>query len=191
MSGVSTWQFEMKSSLKTLRDQAELLSIKQTGRFENLNRKTRDIVGAILDSIYSNISRDIKLQTEAIAQVLNRGEVVVTDSATADCRVIDTNTKPGESEPKIGAQNLEILAELRQREDAIRSSMTKSIIDSLQFPEIIEPYEGVAEAHKRTFLWLYESEGLNKSGWDSFTNRLEYGDGLYWINGKLARGNQP
>ncbi|KAF4634526.1 hypothetical protein G7Y89_g3578 [Cudoniella acicularis] len=152
----------MKPLLKTFRDQAESLSIKQTERFEKLNRETRDIVGAILDNIYSNISHDIKLQTEAIAQILNRGEVAITDSATADCRVIDTNTIARKAEPNIGVQNLEILAELRQK--------------------------GVAEAHKRTPLWLYESEGLNSSDWDSFTSWLEHGDGLYWINGKAGSG---
>ncbi|CZR67110.1 uncharacterized protein PAC_17009 [Phialocephala subalpina] len=174
--------------LACILEQADVISIKQTERFEKLNRETRDIVGAILSTIKSDISQEFRLQTEAIAQILTRGEVVITDTVTEDRRIVDTNSSSGSTKSSVGGSNLEFLAEARKREATLRRFVAKAIIDSLRFPEIVDRFEGVVEAHKGTFQWLYEREGLMNSHWDSFTTWLETGDGLYWINGKAGSG---
>lgn len=62
------------------------------------------------------------------------------------------------------------------------------ILSSFSFPSIATRYIQVAKAHTSTFEWIFK-EGLSKDQpSDSSARWLEFGDGIYWINGKAGSG---
>ncbi|KAK3368656.1 hypothetical protein B0H63DRAFT_455414 [Podospora didyma] len=80
-----------------------------------------------------------------------------------------------------------------------------SILESLRFPEMNHRQESISQAEHQTFNWVFEGDdpvSLNKGDdpasqteepkkkkpWDSFSNWLSTGSGIYWIQGKPASG---
>jgi DNA-binding ferritin-like protein (Dps family) len=59
-------------------------------------------------------------------------------------------------------------------------------LGSLHYPEIQERQEKVSNVHEKTFMWIFDRNGVRH--WDSFVDWLEKGEGIYWINGKAGSG---
>lgn len=78
--------------------------------------------------------------------------------------------------------------ETRRSEKRLRGLVGKDLLASLQFETQRERYEGVVEAHERTFDWIYQENQNGENQWDSFVDWLTRGEGLYWINGKAGSG---
>lgn len=127
------------------------------------------------------MKENIKYQTEALAQMLSRREVVLIDNDTEVRVVVDALA----SEQELGPRSVR---ELRIREKALRTQVNSDILESLAFEAQTERYEGVAEAHEHTFQWIFEKTLPEDANWDNFVDWLERGDGLYWINGKAGSG---
>lgn len=66
-------------------------------------------------------------------------------------------------------------------------AMTK-ILESLCFTTMMERYEEITEAHRKTFRWIFRDPTKHQKPWDSFAKWVRTGDGLYWLNGKAASG---
>ena len=64
----------------------------------------------------------------------------------------------------------------------------KRILESLYFPDIHARQEGINEAHKQTFEWIFDKPGNEVRPWDHFIDWLEEGCGTYWISGKAGSG---
>lgn len=62
------------------------------------------------------------------------------------------------------------------------------LLDSLYFPEILSRQEGIAQAHKQTFEWIFDKAGNQDRPWYHFVDWLEKGHGTYWISGKAGAG---
>lgn len=62
------------------------------------------------------------------------------------------------------------------------------ILNTLLYPSITDRYEQVAEAHKKTFDWIFDHFDEGTRLWTNFSQWLRTGQGLYWINGKVASG---
>lgn len=73
------------------------------------------------------------------------------------------------------------------------------LVDSLKFKMINAREEEIRDAHASTFNWIFDPSGkplsgiiqssrFGKSRWDNFVEWLEYGTGIYWINGKAGSG---
>lgn len=79
---------------------------------------------------------------------------------------------------------------LQQRGDLAQEHYRQGLLKSLWFPEIYKRQETVSEAHGKTFQWVFEPNGFDKSArrWHNFVQWLEKGDGIYWINGKAGSG---
>lgn len=56
------------------------------------------------------------------------------------------------------------------------------MLSQLRFDGIDERFDDIAEAHARTFQWIYERSELGFVDW------LEAGRGIYWITGKAGSG---
>ena len=56
------------------------------------------------------------------------------------------------------------------------------ILQSLYFPEIDARHERIAEAHQRTYEWIYSSCDVGFADW------LENGNGVFWVSGKAGSG---
>jgi hypothetical protein len=68
------------------------------------------------------------------------------------------------------------------------SEVPKKILDCLYFRAIKDRYEVVAEAHQRTFEWLFEDTESTNRPWSNFVQWLAHGHGCYWISGKAGSG---
>jgi hypothetical protein len=156
--------------------------MKQSERFEILDRETKQIVGALLEDIRASLTQDIQHQTEAIAQLFSRREIVIVDNKSPDKRVIVDAFLPDQE------NDSQIVFETREKEECLRKDVNRDILESLQFEAQTERYEGIAEAHERTFKWIYQKTQPEDNHWDNFVDWLEYGNGLYWINGKAGSG---
>jgi hypothetical protein len=91
-------------------------------------------------------------------------------------------------------QNLDskYLASLKE---SLQPTAEKMVLDMLYFDEIHQREEDVAEAHKKTFSWVFEAPSQEGDGRRddlqppaSFVEWLRSGKGCFWINGKAASG---
>ena len=86
---------------------------------------------------------------------------------------------------------LHITHELQQaKDDRDDKHFRGKLHKSLWFSEIHRRQETVAEAHRKTFQWIFEPNTFNHSGrrWKNFVQWLREGDGTYWISGKAGSG---
>ena len=70
---------------------------------------------------------------------------------------------------------------------ATKESYTR-LLESLYFPDIHAREEGIDEAHKQTFEWIFDEPGNKVMLWHYFVGWLEEGHGTYWISGKAGSG---
>ena len=61
-------------------------------------------------------------------------------------------------------------------------------LESLWFSEIHSREETIAEAHRKTFEWIFDKSGKAVRRWDNFNTWLETGEDSYWISGKAGSG---
>ena len=64
----------------------------------------------------------------------------------------------------------------------------EEFLTSLHFPEINSRQEGVEEAHKETFQWIFNQSGKKTRPWSNFVEWLTTGSAKYWISGKAGSG---
>ena len=62
------------------------------------------------------------------------------------------------------------------------------LLESLWFAEILVREETIAEAHKKTFQWIFDRSGRAVRPWSNFNSWLENGEEIYWISGKAGSG---
>ena len=62
------------------------------------------------------------------------------------------------------------------------------LLESLWFDEIYSREENIADAHRKTFEWIFDASDHAMGPWDNFIQWLENGQGTYWINGKAGSG---
>lgn len=62
------------------------------------------------------------------------------------------------------------------------------IFESFLFPSMSARFEQIDEAHAKTFDWIFEKPNAEQMPWINFTEWLETGEGIYWINGKAGSG---
>lgn len=66
-------------------------------------------------------------------------------------------------------------------------NVAQAIQESLEFESIHYRYSYIAEAHRRTYEWIFTSKARSVDGTNrdvGFSTWLEHGSGLYWITGK-------
>ncbi|CZR50501.1 uncharacterized protein PAC_00374 [Phialocephala subalpina] len=74
----------------------------------------------------------------------------------------------------------------REEEEKLRFRVNNRILKSLQFKAMQSRYEAISEAHQRIFEWIFHEQSGN--AWESYTQWLDRGEGVYWIQGKSASG---
>ena len=63
------------------------------------------------------------------------------------------------------------------------------LLVSLRFSSMGDRQEEIPIAHKRTFRWIFEdSSSREDAPWNSFTDWLRTGEGVYWVSGKAGSG---
>ncbi|KAF4632438.1 hypothetical protein G7Y89_g5698 [Cudoniella acicularis] len=67
-------------------------------------------------------------------------------------------------------------------------NVQRKILNLLDFRQRRDRHEDIAEAHKKTFEWLYQHAECYNKPWDNFLEWLQNGTGIYWVNGKAGSG---
>jgi predicted ATPase len=63
------------------------------------------------------------------------------------------------------------------------------LLQSLSFPEMQDRQHTICDAHAKTFKWIFDEKNNQcLRTWSSFTDWLQHGRGIYWINGKAGSG---
>jgi hypothetical protein len=78
----------------------------------------------------------------------------------------------------------------------LEQKINNALLHVLHFPTMTHREQEIAEAHQRTFSWIfYEQEGGSRiypshgrRPWSNFVKWLREDGGLYWINGKAGSG---
>jgi hypothetical protein len=75
----------------------------------------------------------------------------------------------------------------RYSSDVGAMSQVNSILNSLRFETMMVRHSNIADAHQRTFDWIFSTESLPAKDPRSkiaFSSWLQHGGGIYWITGK-------
>ena len=72
--------------------------------------------------------------------------------------------------------------------DSSEKEYQRRYLESLWFPEINAREEGIKEAHKSTYLWIFQAAEDSALRWSDFNQWLRSGNGVYWISGKAGSG---
>lgn len=84
--------------------------------------------------------------------------------------------------------------DLSEDEDDVKDPEVKKnevedyVLQSLLFPSFTARYLQLTQAHQSTFKWIFEEPDSINLPWSSFTDWLQSGSGIYWINGKAGSG---
>ncbi|KAH9216706.1 hypothetical protein DL95DRAFT_460042 [Leptodontidium sp. 2 PMI_412] len=66
--------------------------------------------------------------------------------------------------------------------------VNQMMLNSLRYPQMRDRYEEISEAHAQTFKWILEDSESQTRTWSNFSNWLQNGTGIYWVNGKAGSG---
>jgi hypothetical protein len=145
---------------------------KQSQQLDHLEEKNQEIIG-VLAFNHAEIR-------EAILSLRNGEAKTITR---------DVNHGQGNSEPS-SMLSLIGVTENEKPEAMFRSvqSVRQAILDMLHFRKIVDRYESVKAAHKKTFQWIFCDPGQANKPWSDFPSWLEKGTGCYWIQGKAGSG---
>ncbi len=68
------------------------------------------------------------------------------------------------------------------------SDYYKAIHKSLACPTIHDRCDEVADAHHKTYDWMFQNPPEGRTSWSDFVDWLREGSRIYWINGKAGSG---
>lgn len=80
------------------------------------------------------------------------------------------------------------LKEEEGRAEEYKKKVGLSLLASLRFETMTLRHEAIEEAHRRTFEWIFRDPKEEGKPWHNFSQWLESGSGVYWINGKPGSG---
>ncbi|KAF2148060.1 hypothetical protein K461DRAFT_283143 [Myriangium duriaei CBS 260.36] len=85
----------------------------------------------------------------------------------------------------IEEQNMQLDYEAKER---LFQDRHRAVLDTLFFPEIVQRYEQISEAHEMTFQWIFRVEGEEKCLWNPLPAWLQSDEKMYWVSGKPGSG---
>lgn len=145
-----------------------------------------------LSNVQDSLAEDFRDQMKALGQLIDRATIVVDKHTDQDNRtrkvILDVFQAAANSDSQT-----EWMKAIKKNERAIRKKVGDDLLQSLWFSSITERYEEVAEAHQRTYQWVFKPPKENVHAgrdkhWDNFPEWLRRDTGLYWMNGKAASG---
>ncbi|RFU34867.1 hypothetical protein B7463_g1457, partial [Scytalidium lignicola] len=64
----------------------------------------------------------------------------------------------------------------------------KLVTNHLRFGDMKDREDTIAEAHRKTFEWIFHDPGTEQKPWSSFIDWLQSDSDIYWITGKAGSG---
>jgi hypothetical protein len=152
-----------------------------------MDRQTQQIIDA-LSSFHVKQSAFIQEQLLALSQVISRWDIVMLNEREESAQNSTMNLFQLDSSATFLREKYSLFKDPLEEEESLRKSVSIQILNSLLFSTINDRYERVAEAHERTFEWIYNDSPFEETYWSNFADWLQHGDGLYWIQGKAGSG---
>lgn len=152
------------------------VSFEQTEGYLRLDRKTSEIVDAISKghSCFDGRFEASSIQLKQLHKQTQNLNIELHDKTRAEIAdLIIRNSAPDRRNS--------------DAEDPLLKNY-KAMHASLAFPTIHDRYHEVAEAHQRTYEWIFRKPPGGKHSWSDFGLWLHEGSGIYWINGKPGSG---
>lgn len=69
-----------------------------------------------------------------------------------------------------------------------REQLREGFLDRLRYPGMEDREGRIAEAHEKTFQWIFGDKNSQQTRWSNFRDWLESDSQLYWITGKAGSG---
>jgi hypothetical protein len=173
-------------------------SIRNSSRFEQLDKRTQLIISSLLDhNIWAkksvDITKEVRNQLDILIDLVSRVDAVGTHAHHRIRKVIAGGQVGGLRSHSDGdmtqiVARFEMLDVSDDQESIIRGRVQDSILASLAYPSMTERYQDIIEAHPKTFEWVFENPTPDQLPWSNFSEWLIKGSGVYWINGKAGSG---
>ncbi|KAK3314328.1 hypothetical protein B0H66DRAFT_461305, partial [Apodospora peruviana] len=133
------------------------------------------VIALLLQGVEREHHTSVVLQLDRIIEIVDQTRR--TTQAASDAAHAVT-----QEQPQVVSSFLELATTWTKWVEHRRIERERSIIKSLQFPQIRERESVLPEAHQSTFEWSFDRGQTNLSQW------LTHGTGIYWISGKAGSG---
>jgi hypothetical protein len=198
--------------------QQNLLLIQQDDRFDSLDKATRFIITALSEfrsKFESEFEKHIAKVNHLVGQDVTRDPNLRSHRSLVDTvtklyhnthqdSILPAGEKGPSNIPSMGSGDLHyisnqtfsnmitqpsvMLTSTRLGNSTVRTLAEEGVLRSLKFATMEERYDEVAEAHRKTFEWIFRDPDARCRRWDNFADWLKAGKGIYWVNGKAASG---
>jgi hypothetical protein len=166
----------------------DLERIQQSRRYEWLDSQSKTIIRALAENrdafdamadahtsiIRDHITKEHTKTRELISRALNQHS---DSERSAKSRV-----------PTIFVDGLKDGSEYDATRRKAERKFQDSILQSLAFPSMQTRHFEIADAHAKTFDWIFRTATLDTPLWSDFRKWLSHGSGIYWVNGKAGSG---
>jgi len=174
--------FDQKSPSLTFSKQKYDLTV--LSQRSDVNEMSRRILSALLDS--QNVFEAAVLDQNRMIIDLHQDMTSLTMNEHLATREIIVYAVRGAGQGR--RSEMDVSGNAERRDADARRRAEDQILRSLQFPSISERYNKVAKAHAATFEWIFSDPQPEDRPWSSFSQWLQSGEGIYWINGKAGSG---
>ncbi|CZR66458.1 uncharacterized protein PAC_16359 [Phialocephala subalpina] len=198
--------------LVLIRDSIEMSSAQTIAQLNNLDKQTRKIATALLDpNPTNNLQQEMHAQTLALTQLLGRIESSNQTEHQRTRAALLQSLRAEDHSNKILMLELcgedrdvarlkehwdntnvncvnQVLDTIKDQELMLRNAVGKHILEGLRPSTLHRRYEEIIESYPTTFQWIFEDPTSSQMPWSNFTEWLENGNGIYWINGKAGSG---
>jgi len=172
------------------RKNVDLLAIQQSAKFDLLGQSTQNIVSILLRE-HHDFSSKLQANNDLIAQLQG---TFLEESENTRRELLSAIGKQGPTQHEADADLTSFNAQSFSRqwttkaELALRTRFEATILQKLSFAEISDRQDDIAEAHKRTFEWVYSDSQTEARSWGNISNWFDGDDYLYWVAGKAGSG---
>ncbi|KAF7907807.1 hypothetical protein BELL_0935g00040 [Botrytis elliptica] len=166
--------------LSSLRERVDQLLREQCKQTSDINRHMTELVESSFRDMRSGLAGEMQAQMRFVRDLI----------ASSNSSAGDFGAK--EDQKSFFNSRAQVRDNILRGETKLHERATKAVLKSLYFPTITARYETIAEAHKKTFEWIFkplaDEEEPKDAQWSDFVEWLSKGQGIYWINGKAASG---
>ncbi|KAF1985983.1 hypothetical protein K402DRAFT_454666 [Aulographum hederae CBS 113979] len=173
--------------LVSLKCNIDLISIQQSARFDLQGEATRRIIQILLDE-RDNFTAKLQSQIDVITHLAETLDATITaDGDRTRSQLHDTienlQLRDVEQSYESFSRPWTIEAERVQRVH-FENHVLEKLYDGLTK----ERQEDIAQAHKRTFEWIYSNSAIQENAQLNFSKWLSEDTNLYWVSGKAGSG---
>ncbi|KAF4985588.1 hypothetical protein FDECE_16457 [Fusarium decemcellulare] len=160
----------------------------QSVRLDYAMRALDNDARAALARVIGNFSI-LQDQSDAILSQQTRSEVLARERHDELLATIGGPSRRGKNDRRFRNRSIEMSGDLVEMLSATRKERVQAaIVSSLWFPTMQDREDGISEAHKATYRWIYQDPKESFQQWHNFSRFLQSGSGVYWITGKPGAG---